>query len=123
MTDGDHGVKSIAGAVYGLVAVGGAALVLGLAMFVAPQPAKALPSYAKQTGLSCGRCHVNAAGGGPRTAFGKAFAANGHKVPASTKSSTVSVQAEPVTTSNYGGPFSPPPAWPKHCNGWCLWPD
>ena len=35
--------------------------------------------------LACGRCHVSPAGGGPRTAFGNAFAANGHKVPAKSK--------------------------------------
>ena len=45
-----------------------------------PRQAQALPKYAAQTGLPCGRCHVNPAGGGPRTKFGKAFAANGHKV-------------------------------------------
>lgn len=46
-----------------------------------PIPADALPIYARQTGLPCGQCHVNPAGGGPRTAFGKAFAANGHRLP------------------------------------------
>ncbi len=43
--------------------------------------ANATPAYAQQTGLSCGRCHTNPSGGGPRTAFGNAFAKNGHKVP------------------------------------------
>jgi hypothetical protein len=43
--------------------------------------AHALPIYAQQTGLRCGRCHVNPNGGGPRTAFGRAFAANGHRLP------------------------------------------
>jgi hypothetical protein len=46
---------------------------------------EALPAYAQQTGLPCGRCHVNPAGGGPNTAFGKAFAANGHKLPGKKK--------------------------------------
>ena len=74
--------KPIAGVVYGLAGVSVTALIVGLAAFASPQPADALPAYAKQTGLSCGRCHVNPAGGGARTAFGNAFAANGHKVPA-----------------------------------------
>jgi hypothetical protein len=41
-----------------------------------------LPAYAASTGKACGACHVNPAGGGPRNAFGDAFAANGHKLPA-----------------------------------------
>jgi hypothetical protein len=44
-------------------------------------PTQARPAYALRTGLPCGQCHINPAGGGPRTAFGKAFAANGHRVP------------------------------------------
>jgi hypothetical protein len=63
------------------VATVAAALLLGGAIWISPQPAHALPKYAAETGLPCGRCHVNPAGGGPRTAFGKAFAANGHKLP------------------------------------------
>ncbi len=55
---------------------------LATSVWIAPRPANATPAYASQTGLACGRCHVNPAGGGPRTAFGKAFAANGHKLPA-----------------------------------------
>ena len=58
-----------------------AALIAALAVFTVPQPADALPAYAQQTGLACGRCHVNPAGGGARTSFGNAFLANGHKVP------------------------------------------
>ena len=84
MTDREHGhdFKPIAGSVYALAAAGAVALIVGLAAVVVPRPAGALPSYAQQTGLACGRCHVSPAGGGPRTAFGNAFAANGHKVPA-----------------------------------------
>jgi hypothetical protein len=74
----------VLGAACGFAAV--AASVLGLAVFVAPQPAGALASYTQQTGLSCGRCHTNPAGGGALTGFGSAFAANGHKVPSGTKS-------------------------------------
>jgi len=55
------------------------------AVLMTPRPASALPAYAQQTGVACGRCHVNPAGGGPNTAFGKAFAANGHKLPSKKK--------------------------------------
>jgi hypothetical protein len=46
------------------------------------RPAAAMPAYAAETQKPCGACHVNPAGGGPRNAFGEAFAANGHKLPA-----------------------------------------
>jgi mono/diheme cytochrome c family protein len=61
----------------------GAALAVGgvLAIVAAPKPAAALPAYAASTGKACGACHTNPAGGGARTAYGEAFAANGHKVP------------------------------------------
>jgi uncharacterized membrane protein len=68
----------LCGAVGGAVAV----LVAGAAGTLLPRQAQATPAYAAQTVLPCGRCHVNPAGGGPNTAFGKAFAANGHKLPA-----------------------------------------
>jgi mono/diheme cytochrome c family protein len=59
-----------------------AALAVGGAVAIAvPKPAAALPAYAAQTGKACGACHQNPAGGGPRNAFGEAFAANGHKLP------------------------------------------
>ena len=85
MTDREHerSLKPVPGAVYGLAGATAAALILGSAAFVTPRPAGALPAYAQQTGLACGRCHVNPAGGGTRTSFGKAFAANGYKVPSS----------------------------------------
>jgi len=63
------------------VGVGAAILAAGTITLVAPGTAQATPAYASQTGLACGKCHVNPAGGGPNTAFGKAFAANGHKLP------------------------------------------
>ncbi|MGD0023358.1 MAG: hypothetical protein ABSC37_01855 [Xanthobacteraceae bacterium] len=63
------------------VGVGAAILVGGTITLLAPGPAQALPAYAAQTGFPCGKCHVNPAGGGERNAFGKAFAANGHKLP------------------------------------------
>jgi hypothetical protein len=67
---------------FGIVisAATGMAVLLGGLWFASPA-ANATPAYASQTGLACGRCHVSPAGGGPRTAFGKAFAANGHKIP------------------------------------------
>jgi hypothetical protein len=55
-----------------------AVLVSGLA---SSKPATATPAYATQTKLACGRCHASPAGGGSLTDFGKAFAANGHKLP------------------------------------------
>ena len=83
MTDREHERerKPLAWAVFGLAGAGAMALLAGLATFAAPRPAAALPAYAQQTHLACGSCHVSPAGGGPRTAFGKAFAANGHKLP------------------------------------------
>ena len=77
-----HDLKPLAGPVCALGAAGAVAMLVGLAVVAVPEPAGALPSYAQQTGLACGRCHVSPAGGGARTAFGNAFLANGHKVPA-----------------------------------------
>lgn len=101
MTDRKHAhdLKPSAGSVYALAATGAVALIVGLAAVVLPRPAGALPSYAQQTGLACGRCHVSPAGGGPRTAFGNAYAANGHKVP-----------AKPAKTGAAGGAATPAPA-------------
>ena len=66
-----------------LLGVVAAAAAIGGVMTVAvPKPAQALPAYAQQTGKACGACHQNPAGGGARNAFGEAFAANGHKLPA-----------------------------------------
>ena len=66
----------VVGAAVAALAVGGL-----LAVVTAPKPAAALPAYAASTGKPCGTCHQNPAGGGPRNAFGEAFAANGHKLP------------------------------------------
>ncbi len=79
--------KEASSAIFPLTAVCGAAgvaaaiIVLGAGVTLSSRQAQATPQYAAQTGLPCGKCHVNPAGGGERTAFGKAFAANGHKVP------------------------------------------
>jgi mono/diheme cytochrome c family protein len=75
-----NGEEKMSLKVLGAIAV---ALVVGGALMVsAPKSAQALPAYAAQTGKACGACHQNPAGGGPRNAFGEAFAANGHKLPA-----------------------------------------
>jgi len=98
-------LRPIPGVAFGLAAASVTALMLGLAVFGASQPADALPSYAQQTGLGCGRCHVNPAGGGPRTSFGNAFLANGHKVPSAKKKQSKTSGGEaapspaPVTTA------------------------
>lgn len=70
---------------YWLVAAAALALVWGSGLGPGIERANALPAYAQQTGLPCGRCHTNPAGGGARTAFGNAFAANGHKLPSKKK--------------------------------------
>ena len=64
-----------------LGAVAAAAVIGGALMVAVPKSAEALPAYAASTGKACGACHTNPAGGGPRNAFGEAFAANGHKLP------------------------------------------
>ena len=56
-------------------------MVFLLATTLPVRTVRALPIYAQETRLPCGRCHVNPRGGGPRTAFGRAFAANGHRLP------------------------------------------
>lgn len=51
-------------------------LSMALALFMV-EPAHALPEYSERTGQSCGSCHVNPGGGGPRTLTGALWAANG----------------------------------------------
>ena len=59
----------------------GAALLVGVtAALIASTPASAKPEFAAQTGLPCGQCHANPAGGGKLKAFGEKFKANGFKV-------------------------------------------
>ena len=75
----DRGQKlPVSAVVFGLA---GAVAVAGLVALSVPRPAGALSSYTQQTGLPCGRCHTNPAGGGKLTSFGSEFAANDHKVP------------------------------------------
>jgi mono/diheme cytochrome c family protein len=94
-------LRPVPSIVWGLAGAFATALIVGMAAFSAPQRADALPAYAQKTGLACGRCHVSAAGGGALTAFGKAFVANGHKLP--------SKGAKPGKTSDTG-PSSAPAA-------------
>jgi hypothetical protein len=65
----------------GTVGLAAAVLMMGTAIFVARSPATAKPEFAAQTGFACAKCHVDAKGGGPRNAYGEAFAKNGFKVP------------------------------------------
>ena len=62
----------------GLIA---AVLGAGNVLLTGGRPAQALPQFATQTGLPCSQCHQTASGG-PLTDFGKAFQANGNKLPA-----------------------------------------
>ena len=43
-----------------------------------PAPGRSTPLYATRTGLACASCHFDPNGGGPRNAFGFAFAKNRH---------------------------------------------
>ena len=58
-----------------------ALLVAATATLVGTTLANAKPEFAAQTGLPCGQCHQNAAGGGKLKSFGEKFKANGNKVP------------------------------------------
>ncbi len=61
-----------------LVLVTGALFAALLMVLLAgARPVKALPEYASLTGQSCGVCHVNPGGGGPRTLQGLLWAARG----------------------------------------------
>ena len=53
---------------------------LMIVLFAKTPPVKALPEYASLTGESCGVCHVNPGGGGPRTLRGLLWAARGKPV-------------------------------------------
>jgi mono/diheme cytochrome c family protein len=69
---------------YIVAGVGTAALLLaGVVCVLAARPALATAQFAKDTGKACGACHTAAAGGGPLTAYGDKFHANGDKLPTS----------------------------------------
>jgi len=52
-------------------------VLIGLLVFAFQRPAHALPEYATRTGQTCATCHVNPAGGGPRTLRGLVWLAEG----------------------------------------------
>jgi len=108
--------------IYGGGGIAVAALVVGFAAFVVPQRAAALPAYAQQTGSACGRCHVNPAGGGALTGFGKAFAANGHKMPSGAKSGK-SGGGKGAATAAPAAPAGPPIVVYNYAQAgaWSLW--
>jgi hypothetical protein len=59
----------------------GTALLVGMtATLAVSTPASAKPEFAAQTGLPCGQCHSNPAGGGKLKPFGEKFKENGFKV-------------------------------------------
>ncbi len=76
-------------------------LLLGLVggWLMRARPAHALPEYAERTGEPCATCHINPAGGGPRTERGMLWVALGKPdtVP------TLPVPANPTPTPAAGG--------------------
>jgi len=71
-------VKSATLAITALLAI--ATLAIGI--LSAPHTARATPQFATQTGLPCNQCHADLNSPMNLTDFGKAFVANGNKVPA-----------------------------------------
>ncbi len=59
---------------------GAVAMLAAAIVVVAPREAAATAAYAQQTGLACGQCHFNPAGGGKLKPLGKRFQSNGHKL-------------------------------------------
>lgn len=55
----------------------GLGILVGVLAFAGQRPAHALPEYAARTGEQCTTCHVNPAGGGPRTLRGLLWLAQG----------------------------------------------
>jgi cytochrome c553 len=62
-------------------AVAMATMMAATTLIVLPRNAAATPVFAQQTGLPCGQCHENPAGGGKLKEFGQKFQANGNKLP------------------------------------------
>lgn len=50
---------------------------MAVRLWLGETPVHALPEYSTRTGESCGTCHVNPGGGGPRTLRGLLWAARG----------------------------------------------
>ena len=101
-------LKPSSGAAGGVAMAG---ILMLLATFALSRRADALPSYAQQTGLACGQCHVSPAGGGPRTALGNTFAANGHKLRSAGKAANPAAPGggKSATTSPAMVTVPPPP--------------
>jgi len=55
----------------------GLGVLIGMLVFAVWPPVHALPEYATRTGQQCATCHVNPAGGGPRTLRGLLWLAEG----------------------------------------------
>jgi len=53
-------------------------------VLLTPTPGKTTPLYAARQGLACQNCHFDPNGGGPRNAFGFAYAKNRHSTDAET---------------------------------------
>lgn len=67
-------------ALYTVAGIGTALLVSMTVALSVSTPATAKPEFAAQTGLPCGQCHQNPAGGGALKPFGTKFKDNGFKV-------------------------------------------
>jgi len=63
------------------IGIAAALLIGGSIALLAPRQASAKPEFAAQTGLPCGQCHVNPAGGGKLKSLGEKFKENGFKLP------------------------------------------
>ena len=66
-----------------LQCIGALAVVVavGISLSLISGPVSATPKFAAATGQSCAACHVKPEGGAELTPFGKAFQANGNKLP------------------------------------------
>lgn len=78
-----------------------------LALFAFQPAAHALPEYATRTGEPCATCHVNPAGGGPRTERGNLWIAAGRPdqvppLPAGTAADASSAKTTPAGSANDG---------------------
>ena len=96
------------------VILGGALLAFGAAT-VLGAPARAVPSFAQQTGQPCQACHVG--GFGPQlTPFGRAFKLGGYTLRSSA-SVPISAMAVASYTSTKKRPATPLAAWQTVSSG------
>jgi hypothetical protein len=54
-------------------------LIAGAIVIATPRTGAAKPEFAGQTGFPCGQCHVNAAGGGKLSKFGREWKSTNKK--------------------------------------------